>query len=71
MGSLTLTPAYGRNYESFKQAKRDWDANKDFSTVLGYCNREQIPDLIKDGYNILVFRTKDNHILGTIQLDVE
>lgn len=27
---ITLTPAYGRDYKTAKQAKADWKAGKDF-----------------------------------------
>lgn len=27
---LTLSPAYGREYRSIKELKKNWDANKDF-----------------------------------------
>jgi hypothetical protein len=27
---MTLTPAYGRDYQSAKAVKADWEANKDF-----------------------------------------
>lgn len=29
--SMTLTPAYGRDYKSAKEVKADWEANKDFT----------------------------------------
>lgn len=28
--SLTLIPAYGRDYKSIKAVKQDWEAGKDF-----------------------------------------
>lgn len=30
MRTLTLTPAYGRDYKSVKAVAADWEANKDF-----------------------------------------
>ena len=30
MKTLTLTPAYGRDYKSKKEVLADWNANKDF-----------------------------------------
>lgn len=42
----TLTPAYGRDYKSLKDAQTDFDANKDFTLNSpfggGYINKEQI-----------------------------
>lgn len=33
--SVTLAPAYGRDYKSQKAVMADWDANKDFEVLGG------------------------------------
>jgi hypothetical protein len=39
--SITVTPAYGRDYRSETEAKADWEAGKDFSIPgQGYVNNE-------------------------------
>lgn len=48
--SLTLIPAYGRDYKSTKAVKQDWEANKDF----------QIAD-ISSKWNGSYTSIKDNH----------
>lgn len=47
--TLTLSPAYGRDYKSKKAVKADWDADKDFiiETVMHpdcgrYVNKTQL-----------------------------
>ncbi|MFA6958597.1 MAG: hypothetical protein WC538_22230 [Thermoanaerobaculia bacterium] len=45
MNTITVTPAYGRDYKSAAAAKADWDANKDFAiasvwTGGTYINKE-------------------------------
>lgn len=44
--TVTLVPAYGRDYKSGKEALADFDANKDFMLMSmygsGLINREQI-----------------------------
>ena len=49
--SLTLVPAYGRDYKSQKAVKKDWEEGKDFviATVLHndcgrYCNKTDLKD---------------------------
>lgn len=40
MGTIVLLPAYGRRYTSWKAAKADWDAGKDFRIEDGpYCSK--------------------------------
>jgi len=45
MASLTVTPAYGRDYKSSKEALADWENNKDFVEALSgkYVNKIQVP----------------------------
>ena len=40
-GSLTVVPAYGRDYKSVKAALADWEADKDFHIAGGgpYINK--------------------------------
>jgi hypothetical protein len=48
---VTVTPAYGRDYKTQKEAKADWDAGKDFRDArsLQYCSirdfRNESPDV--------------------------
>lgn len=45
MESITLVPAYGRDYKSKKALLEDWNADKDFRAVgfgqSGYFNKSQ------------------------------
>lgn len=57
--SLTLVPAYGRDYKSKKAVLDDWDANKDFliqdisSPHDGrYINKEDAASLKSTTFNI-------------------
>lgn len=36
--SLTVVPAYGRDYTSKKLVLEDWEANKDFRIIEGSAN---------------------------------
>jgi hypothetical protein len=52
--SITIGPAYGRDYPSKAKALADWDANKDFTIhdmfLRGsYVNKQQVADLKRDG----------------------
>jgi hypothetical protein len=48
--SLTIMPAYGRQYKTSQEAKADWNAGKDFKIVNGpYLSIRDI-DYIKDNY---------------------
>jgi len=52
MNNLILTPAYGRDYKTAKEARQAWDDNKDFvvANVVGvygrwsgkYCSKRTI-----------------------------
>jgi hypothetical protein len=62
----TVTPAYGRDYKSAKDAVADWNAGKDFvlATIgkyMGkYCNKDSFTDgeVINIRYNKLTQITK-------------
>ena len=59
--SITIGPAYGRDYPSKAKALADWDANKDFvihDMFAGgtYLNKQQAPDLIRDGITSVILR---------------
>ena len=60
MRSITISPAYGRDYTSKAKALADWDANKDFviqdMRLSGYVNKGQVPDLIRDGITAIQLR---------------
>jgi hypothetical protein len=65
MRTITLTPAYGRDYSSKANVLADWDANKDFVIqdirLSGYVNKAQVPDLIRDGISDYVAVQPDAH----------
>lgn len=60
MNTITLTPAYGRDYKSKAAVLADWDANKDFMinhiSHGGYVSKSQINDLKVDGFSHISFR---------------
>jgi hypothetical protein len=60
MNTITLTPAYGRDYKSKAAVLADWDANKDFMVNHishgGYVNKAQLRDLKHDGFTAITFR---------------
>jgi len=60
MRSITISPAYGRDYTSKANVLADWDANKDFiiqdMRLSGYVNKAQVPDLIRDGITAIQLR---------------
>ena len=55
--SITLIPAYGRDYKSFKELLQDWNDGKDFQAIglfgSGYCSIRDFPK-----GTVLVFRYK-------------
>ena len=61
---LTLIPAYGRDYTSKAQVKKDWDAGKDF-IVAGssrwsgsYVNKDQVNEPVMIRYKSLTMVTR-------------
>ena len=59
MDSITVSPAYGRDYKSAKDAKADWEAGKDFEMqsmfASGYINKA---DALKNGIKSVTIRYK-------------
>jgi len=62
MTSLTLLPAYGRDYTSQKAVKKDWNEGKDFviATMFGghYGQYVGINDAPKDAYIFIRYDKK-------------
>ena len=60
MRTVTVSPAYGRDYSSKANALADWDSNKDFviqdMRLSGYVNKQQVPDLLRDGVTAIQLR---------------
>lgn len=60
MKTITLTPAYGREYKSIKAIKADFEANKDFIIVdisePFYGKPANKRDLKRAGYNAAFIR---------------
>ena len=58
--TLTIGPAYGRDYPSKAKALADWDANKDFMIHDlfhgGYVSKNQKDQLIRDGITAVHIR---------------
>ena len=58
--SITVVPAYGRDYKSAKDAKADWDIGLDFQVASSgqYCSkRDNIPE-VWIRYNNLTMKVK-------------
>jgi len=57
---LTVSPAYGRDYKSAKDARADWDSGKDFYaqglTFQGYLSSHDSEALKKDGFTGIMIR---------------
>ena len=52
---LILVPAYGRVYETPKQALADWKAGKDFKIANGpYCSIRDLPAMQRMNNHILM-----------------
>lgn len=70
--TITIGPAYGRDYTSKAKALADWDANKDFEIhdlfVGGYVNKAQVPDLINNGITKLMLRYNKMHMVVLLKL---
>ena len=73
MRTITLTPAYGRDYSSKANVLADWDANKDFIIqdirLSGYVSKSQVPDLIRDGINKIMLRYNKMHMVVLLKLN--
>jgi hypothetical protein len=73
MRSITISPAYGRDYTSKAKALADWDANKDFVIqdirLSGYVSKSQVPDLIRDGISKIMLRYNNMHMVVLLKLN--
>jgi hypothetical protein len=73
MRSITISPAYGRDYTSKAKALADWDANKDFviqdMRLSGYVSKSQVPDLIRDGITKVLLRYNKMHMVVLLKLN--
>jgi hypothetical protein len=73
MRSITISPAYGRDYTSKAKALADWDANKDFVIqdirLSGYVSKSQVPDLIRDGISKIMLRYNKMHMVVLLKLN--
>ena len=65
MRTITLTPAYGRDYSSKANVLADWDANKDFIIqdirLSGYVNKAQVPAAVATRFARL-FRDREAEV---------
>lgn len=72
--SVTLVPAYGRDYKSKRALLEDWEAGKDFiaydvrSSTPAYINKEQADGLRADGYTHLHFRYNKQTLVHVVKL---
>ena len=66
--TLTLLPAYGRDYKSKKAFINDIEANKDFliCNTSSYINKDQFKDL-----NISEFRIRYNNLKQTQVINIK
>jgi len=73
MRSITISPAYGRDYTSKAKALADWDSNKDFIIqdirLSGYVSKSQVPDLIRDGISKIMLRYNKMHMVVLLKLN--
>lgn len=57
---LTVSPAYGRDYRSAKEAIADWQAGKDFKAesifISGYLSARDSEALKADGFTDIMIR---------------
>ncbi len=71
--SITIGPAYGRDYTSKAKALADWDANKDFIIhdlfTGGYVNKAQVPDLLRNGITKVLLRYNKMHMVVLLKLN--
>lgn len=60
--TLTVLPAYGRDYPSKAEVLKDWEANKDFIVArTGQTVSKSLEDLLRfDGYTHITFRYKSS-----------
>jgi hypothetical protein len=69
MGILTVTPAYGRDYNSEGEIKKAWASGADFQTADGtYVNNQQVEELRSEGYRWLNVRYRSLSRVYVIKL---
>jgi hypothetical protein len=62
--SITVTPAYGRDYKTEAEARADWNSGKDFSIPGGgYVNKE---DAEKAGITEVRIRFRKRTLLAIV-----
>lgn len=72
--SLTLLPAYGRDYKSKAALMADWTQGKDFMCIDmrahngTYTSSRDLPMLKKDGYTHLHFRYNKQTLVHVVKL---
>ena len=71
--SITIGPAYGRDYTSKAKALADWNANKDFMIhdlfTGGYVNKAQTADLLRNGITKVMLRYNKMHMVVLLKLN--
>ena len=71
--TITIGPAYGRDYTSKAKALADWDANKDFMIhdlfTGGYVIKSQVPDLLRNGITKVLLRYNKMHMVVLLKLN--
>lgn len=70
--TITIGPAFGRDYTSKAKALADWDANKDFVIhdlfTSGYVNKAQTPDLLRNGITAVQLRYNNMRAVVILKL---
>ena len=67
---IILTPAYGRHYETFEQAQKDWKDGLDFRLLSGpYCSIRDLKMLFELDDRIVIeidgwYKTIESTLLG-------
>ena len=70
--TITIGPAFGRDYTSKAKALADWDANKDFVIhdlfTSGYVSKSQTPDLLRNGITAIQLRYNNMRAVVILKL---
>lgn len=70
--TITIGPAFGRDYTSKAKALADWDNNKDFVIhdlfIGGYVNKAQTPDLLRNGITAVQLRYNNMRAVVILKL---
>ena len=71
--SITIAPAFGRDYASKAKALAAWDDNKDFvihDLFIGgrYVNKQQREELIRDGITTIMLRYNNMRMVVVLKL---